>query len=125
MSVVEQILAQSRVTIESGGIEFLMRKITAPIAVRVLGTKALGLVRGSMADNKEIDDERGLKIMRGYLESCMISPAIGAVSDPDKDIVCFDDLGGMEPDLFTKLMKISGWGEQVLDFQEPSKVVTE
>lgn len=126
MSAVEQILAKSRVTLTVDGVPFEVRRITAPVAIKVLGSKAFGLVRGAMTDAKrEATEEEKLKLIHLYLTECMVSPRVGESSDPEADTISLDDLGNMAFDLFNELMAASDWKEQVGDFPAPSEEPTE
>lgn len=124
-NAVEQILAKSRVTLTVDGVEFVARKITTPIVVKVLGTKALGLVRAAQREGKEIDEQQNMDVIRAYLTECMVIPRLGAETDPGAGVVAFEDLGDIGPQLFAELLKASGWGQQLADFQKPSEGETE
>lgn len=122
---VEQILARSRVTLEVNGVPYVVRRITAPIAIKVQASKAFGLIRGAMEAEKgatrKPDPEADLALAREYLAECMVSPKIGTATDPEHDTIEFADMDGDEFDLFAKLMEVSGYREQIADFPEPSE----
>ena len=109
-------------TLTVGGVDFLCRKLTAPVAAKVLGSKVLGIVRGAMEKgSKPANEQENLAVIREYLAACMISPALGDETDPDGDVISFEDLGNLGVELFGEIMKESGWMDQASDFPMPSE----
>jgi hypothetical protein len=122
MGAVDKILQQNRLTLTVGGVDFHCRKLTAPVAVKVLGSKALGIVRGAMSKgDNSASEEQNMAVIREYLAACMVEPALGSETDPEAGIVSFEDLGNLGPELFAEIMRESGWMGQVEDFQRPSE----
>ena len=122
MNKVEQIIERSRVTLPVNGTDYVMRKVTSAIAMRVLGSKGLGIIRGAKTDpEREVNAENQADIIRQYLTVCSVSPIIGDVTDPENDKIAYEDMGGDEDQLFLDLMVASGMEAPLEDFTESSE----
>jgi len=109
-------------TIEVDGVPFLVRRITTPVAVKVLGSKAMGLVRGAMSKGKsKATEQENMAVVREYLAECMIEPRLGDETNASNGVISFEDLGDLGPQLFAEIMRESGWMDQVADFPRPSE----
>lgn len=119
MSKVGEIINRKTFTHEIDGIEFVMWRLSAKMALRVLGSKLFGMVAAARtASDKQgvaekIDLKKQREIMEKYLRDAMISPACGDVTDADADIITFDDLdrAGMTDELFRALMSSAEGGD--------------
>jgi hypothetical protein len=108
MSVVDQIIDRAQFVEVIDGLEFKLRIITAESATRVIGNKTLGLAKDSSRSN-EITDAETIRITKGYLELCMVSPKLGTESSPEADVVCFEDLGVFADKILLLVFKRSGF----------------
>jgi len=109
MNTVEKILERTQFTEEIDGVEFTLRLITAEVAARVLGAKALGLVKASGGVPKELSEDAIMSTVTKYLEACMVSPKIGEVSDPETDTISMDDLGEFAGKILMIVFRKSGF----------------
>lgn len=119
MNTVEQILERTQFTEKIDGVEFTLRLITAEIAARVIGSKTLGLL-GPESKPETATAADVVKLTEGYLTACMVSPKLGAASDPESDTVSLDDLGEFATKIMNIVFEKSGFGN-VENLEAPSE----
>lgn len=119
MNVIDQIIDRTQFTEEIDGLPFRLRTITAEVAQRVIGNKVLGLMRAG-SGTKEVSQEDAMRISKGYLEICMVSPKLAETSDADKDEISLADLGAFADKVLLAVFKRSGF-ESLGNFQSSSE----
>lgn len=108
MSIVGKILAETQFTETIDDLPFVLRIVTAEMAASVIGNKTLGLMRAGTG-SKELPKEETLRITKGYLDICMVSPKFGSESSAETDTISFDDLGSLPDKILTAVFKKSGF----------------
>jgi hypothetical protein len=120
-------MERSRFTVEVGGMDFVLRRITTGVALAAFGAKAAGMVAASKAGSVDVDPKKAVEVMEAYLRACMISPALGDKTDDESDTITWEDFcaTGLEAELFTKLFVGSGMEKMMRDFRKLQEEVTE
>ena len=108
MSIVEKIIDETQFVEEIDGLDFVLRKVTAETAATVIGNKVLGMMRGG-ASSGELPKEETLRITKGYLEVCMVSPKFGEESNAKTDTISFNDLGSFPNKILMAVFRESGF----------------
>ena len=122
---VSDILKKNQFTVEIDGVKFVMRKVQAYMALDVLGADAMAMLSegGEQSPWEKLNYKKQFAFMKAYLQSAMVSPALGDKTNSKNDIISFDDLGEFAPKLFSELMETVNSAAEV--FQESSKVQEE
>jgi len=148
LSTVRKVLRRSQFTLTLGkeGDQddplrtYILRKLTGQLALKIVGTKTFGMVRGAIMEAEKkrsavpeyvpTEDEqneeklRTYQIMKCYLEVCMVSPRLGPESTAEADVVAFEDLGGDEEEIFAAILKSREVVEDLENFPQSSEVQT-
>ncbi len=113
-SVVQRILDRSQFVEEIDGAPFTLRKITAEMSLSIMGKRSLGLIRGAGAKGRLPEDEAvelANDLMPKFLKLGMVIPKLGDVTDPENEVICLEDLGGLARKVFDILFERSGYGK--------------
>lgn len=115
MSATNDILKRVHFVETIDGVDFTLRRISAGAGLRIIGKKALGIVRGAGGAEKELTEADHLELisemMPKYLKAAMVSPKLGDTTDADNDTISLDDLGEYAIPVFNAVVKGSGFGE--------------
>jgi len=111
---INKILEQTRFTFTSDdGTEFVLRKLTAQIAIEAIGPKAFGLIKGQEMADKAVEDPdpaENMGLIERYLKVAMVSPRLGTITKPEDNVISFMDLGKYAVPVFNAFIA-SGEGE--------------
>jgi hypothetical protein len=113
-------------TVEVGGQTYRLRRFNALMALRVYGSKAIGLVVAEGHPVREMTDAETMSAMRDLLAEAMVEPRLadsGDRTDAKRGVVSFEDLGGDAFELVSAVRR-SGGGGEAADFPESSPAPT-
>lgn len=113
-------------TAEVGGQQYVLRRFNSLMALKVYGSKALGLVQAESAPAKAPSDEETLKTVRELLAEAMVSPRLAPAGSPTNQklgVVSFEDMGDDAFELVARI-KDSGRGGEGADFPDSSPAPT-
>lgn len=110
MSIVGKIVDKTQFTEEIDGLPFILRLITAEQAAVVIGNKMLGLMRAGTT-SKDLPQEETIRITKGYLKACMVSPKFDETTDAESDQICLDDLGEYANKVLSIVFERSGFDQ--------------
>jgi hypothetical protein len=123
MTKAGEFLGKTQFTAEIGGVEFVLRRLSRELALKAWGSRLFGIVAAHNAKGDIEPKEKDVKKMeeagRKLLEACMVSPRLGPTSNPDDDVISYDDLevSGYGGAVFQAIM---GSVEPAANFTQPS-----
>jgi len=127
MSALDQILSKTNFTHDIDGVEFVLRTISAEVSLGIIGTKTLGIIRGSQSKG-EMSQEDTIAVLREmmpkYLKAAMVNPRLGDATNIETDTISMDDLGPFAMKVFSVVFERSGYGK-LENFPNSSEVTAD